>query len=168
MRYWTLFIVGMALLWGCGKKSTEPSKPTPSIYFAPDSVSVARAEKTNIQLKLNLVDQAIFGLSMRIDYVPILFAFADSTDFTVGDYFGKGMISFVKVHSNSIYLTLSLTKGQPEVKGTGNLGTFTLTGLNRGTGKMEIIPSELNFYDSAGDTISVSNLEIKHAVVSVQ
>ena len=125
-------------------------------------------ESTHVQLNIKNLKQAIFGISMRIDYLPYLVSFDDSQDFSVGNYFGQEIISFIKTNSSSIYLTISLVQGQNAKGGSGYLGEFVFKAMKKGSGYIEIAPDEVYFYDATGNSISIPDMVINDAVVSIQ
>ena len=54
------------------------------------------------------------------------------------------------------------------MSGSGDLGVLTFTGKSPGSSTLEIIPSELYFYDSEGNEVIVPDLEIEAATIIVQ
>ena len=89
---------------------------------------------------------------MRIVYDSSIVSFSDSTGFSVGDFFGSEFISFVK----------------EEVSGSGDLGVLTFGGKSPGSSTVDVIPSELHFYDSDGNEVIIPDLEIENAIIAVQ
>lgn len=169
MKYLIYIPLLVVFLFGCSEKSTEPKSSSGVVVsFSADSVQIEVGEETYIRLKLNLSNLSIFGISMRMDYNPDIVSFDDLTDFVVGDYFGTEIVSFVKSEENSIHLSISLTQGEDKVGGSGDLGILMFTGLSQGVSDIEIVPSELNFFDSDGSNITIPSLVIDNAVISVQ
>lgn len=170
MKYCMYILLFVVVFFGCSEKSTEPksSSESASISFSADSVSIGIGEEVDLQLQLSLSGRTIFGISMRVDYNQDIVIFNDSTDFEAGDFFGTEIVSFVQSEENTIYLSISLTQGENQVGGSGDLGTFTFTGLSQGVSDIEIVSSELVFYNSDGDIITITDQDIDNAVISVQ
>jgi hypothetical protein len=170
MKYYIYILLFIVVLFGCSEKSTEPksSSASASISFSADTLVVGIGEEADMQLQLSFSGRSIFGISMRIDYRPNIVTFNDSTDFEVGDYFGTEIVSFVQSEENSIHLSISLIQGENPVNGSDDLGTLTFTGLSQGVSDIEIIPSELFFYNSDGNIITITDQNIDNAVISVQ
>lgn len=106
--------------------------------------------------------------SLRVAYDAAVVSFNESTGFAVGDFFGTDIVTFVKDESSMIHLTITMTQGQNAVVGSGDLGLLTFTGKSPGSTDMELLPSELHFYDSQGTGVTVTDLEIESATISVQ
>ncbi|MBN2104889.1 hypothetical protein JW835_12685, partial [bacterium] len=89
-------------------------------------------------------------------------------DFGLGDYFGWDVVAFAKVVSDSIYVSVSRTQGQAMVKGSGELGSLTFTGLSKGSGEVEVDPAEVHFYDADGEEIVMTDLVVGDATITVE
>ena len=164
MRFLKLIILLIILFVGCG---TEPEETVPTIALTPDALSIIVGQEGDLALQIKDFDVSIFGISMRVAYDSSNVSFSKSTGFAAGDFFGSDIIAFVQEESSLIFLTVTLQQGQQEVSGTGDLGKLTFIGKSPGSGTVEIISSELNFYDSDGNKVTISGLEIEIATVTV-
>ncbi len=131
-----------------------------------DSISVGQTIGMNLQI-IDFI-QPVFGISMQIEFDPTILSVVDSIGFEYSDFFGSEVVTFAQAEYDAIYLTVSLIQGQPEVYGSGNLGQLTFSGISAGSTEVLIIPSELNFYDSAGEIISIDNLQILSSTIVIQ
>ena len=168
MRYTEFILLLSILLAGCGKESTEPEEPIFTIVLTPSVGSISVGQAGNVTLRVEDLDVQIFGVSMRIGYDSTVISFAGSTGFSAGDFFGEKIVVFVRNESSVIHVTLTLTQGQETVVGSGELGEFTFKGVSPGSSRVEIIPSELHFYDSGGSDVLIDSLVIENANVIVQ
>jgi len=169
MKYITLLVLIAIMLSGCSSSSsTQPEETAPTISLKPEDVQLTEGQTTAIRLQLDLLDQAVFGISLRIDYLPVLVAFDESSDFILGSYFGNNAVSFVKSEGNSIYLTFSRIQGQEPVSGAGTVCTLSFTAQGKGMGYIEIPESEIHFYNSDGNAISISSLVIEETEIKIQ
>ena len=168
MKYLKFIIPSIVLFFGCGKGTQEPEETVPTLALIPDALSIIVGQEGDLTLQIKDFDVSIFGISMRIAYDSSNVSFSDSTGFAAGDFFGSDIVAFVEEDSALIYLTVTLQQGQQEVSGTGDLAVMTFVGESQGNSKVEIISSELNFYDSDGNGVTVSDLEIEFATVTVQ
>ena len=164
MRFLKLIILLIILFVGCG---TEPEETVPTIALTPDALSIIVGQEGDLALQIKDFDVSIFGISMRVAYDSSNVSFSKSTGFAAGDFFGSDIIAFVQEESSLIFLTVTLQQGQQEVSGTGDLGKLTFIGKSPGSSTVEIISSELNFYDSDGNGVAISGLEIEIATVTV-
>ncbi len=167
MRYFTFFPILLILFMSCEKESTEPEETIPTTAFSPNNVSVGVVAEGELTLQVKDFEVSIFGISMRIAYDSTIVTFTDSTGFTVGGFFGTDIVTFVRDDSSRIHLTITLTQGQGEVIGSGDLAVLTFTGKSPGSSTLEIVPSELYFYDSEGNEVIVPDLEIEAATIIV-
>lgn len=167
MRYLKFIIPSIVLLLGCGDGLQEPEETMPTLALSPDTLSIMLGQEGDLTIQIEDFDVSIFGISMRIAYDSSNVSFNKSDGFAAGDFFGTGIISFIEEESALIYLTITLQKGEQEISGTGELGTLTFIGKSAGTDTVEIISSELLFYDSDGNEVNISGLEVKNAALTV-
>ena len=167
MRYFKFIILLTILFAGCGDDTTKPEETVPTFALTPDALSIIVGQEGDLALQIKDFDVSIFGISMRVAYDSSNVSFSKSTGFAAGDFFGSDIIAFVQEESSLIFLTVTLQQGQQEVSGTGDLGEITFTGKSPGSGTVEIISSELIFYDSDGNEVIVQGLEIEFATVTV-
>ena len=167
MKFHNLIIPLIILFISCGDETTEPEETVPTLALTPDALSIIVGQEGDLTLQIKDFDVSIFGISMRVAYDSSNVSFSKSTGFAAGDFFGSNIVAFVGEESALIYLTVTLQQGQQDVSGTGNLGKLTFIGKSPGSSTVEIISSELNFYDSDGNGVTISGLEIEIATVTV-
>ena len=167
MRYHKLIILSIVLILSCGDETTNPEETVPTLALDPDALSIDVGQEGGLTIQIEDFDVSIFGFSMRIAYDSTNVSFKKSAVFAEGDFFGSDIVAFVEEESALIYLTITLHQGQQEVSGSGDLGELMFVGKSSGSGTVEIISSELIFYDSAGNEVTISGLEIVNATVTV-
>ncbi|MCH8305979.1 MAG: hypothetical protein IIB94_12730 [Candidatus Marinimicrobia bacterium] len=168
MRYLKFIIPSIVLLLGCGDGLQEPEETMPTLALSPDTLSIMLGQEGDLALQIEDFDVSIFGISMRIAYDSSNVSFNKSTGFASGDFFGSNIVAFVEDEPPLIYLTVTLQQGQQEVSGTGELGKLTFIGKSPGSGTIEIISSELIFFDSDGNEVIIPGLEIEIATVTAK
>lgn len=156
-----LFII---LFMSCEKES----KPDPTILFQPETLTLTTGQSGELSIKIEDLRERIFGVTMRIMYDPHIVSFSDSTGFAIGDFFGDDIVTFINEEDSVIHIAFTLTQGQSEERGSGYLGDLTFTGNSPGSSSIEIVPTELVFYDSEGNDVVISDLEIEAAEIIVQ
>lgn len=119
-------------------------------------------------ISLKDFEYPIFGISFRVMYDDSIISVNDSTGFSIGDFFGNNSISFAKVDSSKIFITISLTQGSNKKTGSGELCRYLSTGLAVGQTFINIQNDELFFYDEYGNTISTPDFRIIFSKVTVQ
>lgn len=165
--YRSIFVfVGLLalILIGCSKKTVDSdNEAAPQLYFSPASGSLTVGNTVTLNLNLKDISPSIFALSceLRCDYT--LLSFADSLKTTWGGFFGNDAIKFVRCTDSVIYLSITLTRGQSQVTGSGTLFAFELEGTATGSGSVYLQSDKLHFYDSTGAEISLGNIELKTA-----
>lgn len=154
----------MMFLIGCDK---EPA-PSPAIQILPGTATLSVGQAREFSINFQHFPTPIFGVSMRIQYESQVLSFTDSTGFMAGDFFGSDVITLAVGDSGTIYLACTLTQGQPGQSGSGELGTLSFTSLATGTSVVAIHPTELVFYDAAGDIVLIPDLEMATSEIIVQ
>lgn len=167
MKYYTYIIIILCILTGCSNKSTKSEK-VPFLSFNPQSLTINSGQTGDMTIKIENFDEYIFGVTLQIAYDAAVVSFSDSSGFIIGDFFGADVVSFVEEDASVIHLALTLTQGQLEVNGSGEIGKFIFTGSSPGSSPTEIIPAELYFYDSEGKDVIIPDLEIEVAEITVQ
>ena len=167
MRYLKFIIPSIVLLLGCGDGLQEPEETMPTLALSPDTLSIMLGQEGDLTIQIEDFDVSIFGISMRIAYDSSNVSFNKSAGFASGDFFGSNIVAFVEDEPPLIYLTVTLQQGQQDVSGTGDLGKLTFIGKSPGSGTVVIISFKLNFYDSDGNGVTISGLEIENAKITV-
>ena len=167
MRFLTFIITKIVLFIGCSDNSQEPEVTVPTLTLIPDTLSIILGQEGDLTIQIKDFDVSIFGISMRIAYDSSSVSFSKSTGFAPDDFFGSDIVAFVQEESSLIFLTVILKQGQQEVSGTGRLRKLTFIGKSLGSGTIEIISSELIFFDSDGNEVIIPGLEIEIATVTV-
>lgn len=153
------------LLMGCDE---EANSYDPVLRLIPDNLSIGLEQEGVLTLNIEDLGKSIFGINIHIIFDPEIISFLDSSGFVPGDFFGTEKITFVREESATIHLTITLKQGSSEVQGSGEIGTLTFTGQALGTSSVDIIPSEIHFYDSDGELINIENLTTGAATINIQ
>lgn len=156
----------LIFLFGCGDKATEPEELGSKLAFDPLTLSIPVGQIGYLKLKLENINEMIFGVSMRIAYNNII-EFDNSTGFRNGPFFGEEAITFIREESSVIFLTLTLQQGQNKINGSGVIGEIPFVGKVVGSTIIYLMPTEVNFYDSDGNIVIVPKLEIQPGTVHV-
>lgn len=167
MKYLRFIIPSIFLFTGCGTEPEEAALTLHTLSLSPDSLTIEVGENGDLTLQIEDFDVSIFGISMRIAYDSSNVSFNKSAGFASGDFFGSNIVAFVEDEPPLIYLTVTLQQGQQDVSGTGDLGKLTFIGKSPGSGTVVIISFKLNFYDSDGNGVTISGLEIENAKITV-
>ena len=163
-RYLKLILPTVIFLTGCG---TEP-EAVPTLSFSPEKLTISVDVTGDLTLKIKDFEDPVFGVSMCVAYDSALVSFDNENGFTVGDFFGSEVVTFAQAEPSMIHLSVVLQQGEEAVDGSGSLGVLTLEGEAAGSGSLEILTSELYFYDEAGNTLTIADLEIESATVTVE
>ena len=164
IRYLKLIIPSVLLFTSCG---TEP-ETVPTLLLSPTKLTITVEGTGDITLKIKDFEDPIFGVSMCVAYDSTLVSFNNMDGFVVGDFFGSEIVTFAQGEPSLIHLSVVLKQGEEAVEGSGSLGVLTLQGESVGSAPIEILPSELYFYDNTGSTMTIADLEIESATATVQ
>ena len=167
MKYLAI-ILSIVILFGC-ETSTDPEQPIPKMYLSPGSVTISVGEQSEIALKILNIPESVFGMSLQLDYDNTVLAFSDSLGLSVGEFFGQNaVVVFVKEENSKIYLTFSKIQSENPASGSGTICTLTFTGISAGSSVIQLAQNIFNFYDSAGETITMSDLTYVGTAITVQ
>ena len=147
--------------------SCEEEIALPTLSLTPESLSIDIGSVGELTLQIEDLEDAIFGISLRIAYNSTGVSFTRSTELGDGYFSGSETVSFIKDTSSAIHMATTLTSGEG-VSGSGILYTLEFQGESQGSHLVEILPNFLFFYDSNGSKITISNLTIKSAAVNVE
>ncbi len=161
-----LILIGLVLC-GCSDNPANPQDETTSLRFTPPEVTISVGEEAHLSLEIQGCLQPIFGVSMQIAYDNTVLTFQESQGTDKGDFFGEEAIFFVNDNDSIIHLTITRIQGQAMVSGSGTILTLAFRGLAAGSGIIQLIPDKLNFYDTAGAGIELTQLEIEDSAVIV-
>ena len=167
MRHYLITFIILALFLGCEDDSIAAGT-SPVLALLPAEVTLSAGEDDHLALQLTGLDADVFGISLRISYNDAVVSFDDSTGFTLGDFFGPDIVSFVLVEASQIYLTLTRTKGQAGRSGSGSLAVLAFTGESAGVTSVAIQGAQLRLYDMSGDVIDIADLVVESALITVQ
>ena len=136
------------------------------LSLTPESLSIDIGSVGELTLNIEDLEDAIFGISLRIAYDSTGVSFAGSTEFGEGYFFGSEAVTFVKDTSSTIHIATTLTSGEG-VFGSGILYTLEFEGKSEGSHLVEILSNFLFFYDSSGSKVTIPNLT-KSATINVE
>jgi len=156
----------LLLFMGC-EELTDELDDSLAFKLEPAFQTISMNNEASISLDIQNLSQPIFAVSMQINYSSSVLSFNDSTGFGVGEFFGNQNVIFVQEENSIINIALSIQQGNNEVDGSGTIGILTFKGNSTGTSEIEISLSELHFFDSTGNEISIGDFELVSAMITV-
>ena len=147
--------------------SCEEEIALPTLSLTPESLSIDIGSVGELTLQIEDLEDAIFGISLRIAYDSTSVSFSGSTEFENGYFSSSEIVTFLKDTSSAIHIATTLTSGEG-VSGSGILYTLEFEGESEGSHLVEILPNFLFFYDSSGSKITIPNLIINSATINVE
>jgi len=166
MKYLAI-ILSIVIFLGCNK-NTEPEQLEYKMYISSGNSTIAIGEQSEITLQILNIPQPVFGMSLQLDYDSSIIGINDSLGFSNGDFFGQNAIAFAKEEESKIYLSFSKVQGESPASGSGKICTITFTGITAGSSLVQFLYGEINYYDSAGEIIPMSNLNYESIEIIVQ
>jgi len=133
----------------------------------PEFQTISINNEASISLNVQNLTQPIFAMTMQVNYSSSILSFNDLTGFSVGGFFGSQNVVFVEEENSIIYIAMTIQQGNSEVDGSGTIVTLTFKGSSTGTSEIELSLSDLHFFDSGGNEISVGDFEIVPAMITV-
>ena len=131
----------------------------------PEFQTISMITEASISLDVQNLSQPIFAMTMQVNYNSSILLY---TGFDDGGFFGSQNVVLVHAEQDSrLYIAVSIQQGNSEVDGSGSIGTFTFDGLDAGTSEIDISLTDLHFFDSGGNEISVGDFEIVPAMITV-
>ena len=131
----------------------------------PEFQTISINGEASISLDVQNLSQPIFAMTMQVNYNSSILLY---TGFDDGGFFGSQNVVLVQAEQDSLlYIAVSIQQGNSEVDGSGSIGTFTFDGLDAGTSEIDISLTDLHFFDSDGNEISVGDFEIAPAIITV-
>jgi hypothetical protein len=157
------------ILFGCGSNSTEPvNEPETRLYFTPNEVTVSKNEQADVALAISGLTESIFGLSFQMIYDSTVISFSDTQEVEVGDFMGQDVIAFIKIIESTVHMSYTRIQGQESVSGSGVICIIPLTGEAVGNCRIQVLSDEIHFYDSIGEEIEISKIELEPMQVNVR
>ena len=166
MRYLAI-ILSIVFFFGC-ETSTDPEQPIHKMYLSPGSATISVGGQSEISLKIQNIPDPVFGMSLQLDYNNTILVFSDSLGLSEGEFFGQNVVVFVKEENSKIYLTFSKIQNESLASGSGTICTLTFTGISAGSSVIQLTQNIFTFYDSAGETITMSDLTYVGTAITVQ
>lgn len=163
MKTGRYIFLSLIFLISCEERIRRP----PTFSLTPESLSIDIGSVGELTLQINDLEDAIFGISLRIAYDSTGVSFTGSTELGDGYFSGSETVSFIKDTSSAIHIAKTLTSGEG-VSGSGILYTLEFQGESQGDHLVEILPNFLFFYDSSGSKVTIPNLTINSATINVE
>jgi hypothetical protein len=149
------------LFYGCGGKASNPeTSAIPKLLLTLDNSSKSIGQTVNLSLEFQDMQDSVFGISLQLDYDNSIVTFDDSTGITPGDFLGNNILQFARDVDSSVHISLTKLRGQAGSSGSGAIATLTFIASNTGNFVFGIESANINLYDSDGNTINISTLEI--------
>ena len=162
LRIAVLFIC--LLVVSCEEEELDDSV-SGAFKLDPEFQTISMITEASISLDVQNLSQPIFAMTMQVNYNSSILLY---TGFDDGGFFGSQNVVLVQAEQDSLlYIAVSIQQGNSEVDGSGSIGTFTFDGLDAGTSEIDISLTDLHFFDSDGNEISVGDFEIAPAIITV-
>ena len=145
----------------------EESYDSLAFKLDPEFQTISINNEASISLDVQNLSQPIFAMSMQVNYSSSVLSFNDLTGFSDGGFFGNQNVVFVNEDNSIIYIAMSIQQGNSEIDGSGTICTLTFKGNATGSSEIYISLSDLHFFDSDGNEISVGEFEIETAMITV-
>jgi hypothetical protein len=163
-----LIILIVSIIFYTCSTSSDPNEADPTISLSPAASEVSVNGQSTLSLMIQDNQKSFFGISLQVDFNNSVLNFSDSTGFTPGDLFDQNAVNFVRKNGSTIHLSMSQLNGQSSANGSGKICTLTFSAAALGNSIVEINQNDLLFYDSNGNEITIPNLKIGSASVTVK
>jgi hypothetical protein len=137
----------------------------PLLGFDPASITANAGDRVTLALYLADPLSVFFGISLHIRFDDSVLKFIA---FNAGDLFGPDLITFSEQLENTVYITLTLKQGIPQIRASGKMAALTFEALSSGSGELTIPPENVHFYDASGNEVDKSYLQIQNGRIIVQ
>ncbi len=164
-----LFIFLLVTLMGCGNNSTTPDdEQSNRLYFSPNKIELAIGEQSEITLAMSDLTEPVFGLSLQMTCDATTLIFPDTVDVQFGGFFGAEAVVFFKQTGDTLHLSITRIQGQESVSGSGIICHILVVGKAEGTGRIDVLADEVQFYDAAGEGVEIPAISFGSASVNVR
>ena len=155
------------LMFSCEELTDDGLDGPTEFKLDPEFQTIAVNNEAILSLNVQNLSQPIFAVSMQVNYNSSILSFNDLTGFSVEEFFSSQNVVFIKEENSIINIGVSIQQGNNEVDGSGTIGTLTFKGSSTGTSEIEILLSDLHFFDSEGNEISIGAFEMIPAMITV-
>lgn len=157
----------MLLMMSC-EETSDPEVIIPMITLESSNTTSAVGSTISITVEIADFPSDFFAVSMRISFDSNrLTISADQSDW-IGSVWSSSAIGFLEVESGLVYVSITQIAGTSDVSDDGTVLTFDLTAEQIGVASLDLIQSHLVFYDVDGAEITMSDLEIEGASITIE
>ena len=138
-----------------------------SFNLEPSFQTIGMESEASLNIELQRLKVPIFGITMQVNYDASILSFNDTTGFSAGEFFDNQEIVFVNEEASTIYMGFSIQQGGSDVSGSGTICTLIFKGKSAGTSEIAISLSNIHYFDSNGNEISIGDFELVNAMITV-
>jgi len=161
-----LFVLAISLIISC--EETDPEAAIPTITLVSSGASTSIGSTVSITANIADLPADFFAVSMRISFDSNRLTIDDSQSNWIGNLWSSSAIGLLEVEPGIAYLSISQVAGGGNVSGDGTIMELGLTAEQVGVASVNLIQSQLIFYDENGTEITMSDLEIEGASITIE
>ncbi len=157
--------ISFSFIISCEETDPEVANPTITLVSSEATTSIG----STVSITANIADlPAVFALSMRISFDSNRLTINDSQTNWIGNLWSSSAIGLLEVESGVAYLSISQIAGSGNVSGDGTIMKLEITAEQVGVASLNLIQSQLIFYDESGAEITMSDLELEGASITIE
>lgn len=161
MNYSMILIPLLVLgLVGCDLVS-GPEGNNPSLSLEADNMTVSQGSSVVLTANITDFDPTFFALSMRIAMDQNSLLVDEEQTGWKGDIWSSSAIGLLKVESNVVHISVTQLAGGDDAIAGGSVFTIRCTAVKSGEVAVDLLTSQLTFYDSGGNEIPFPNLQLQ-------
>ncbi|MBU0692011.1 cohesin domain-containing protein [bacterium] len=168
ITFW-LSVIILLVLSGCGSDddNTEQSAGLPAFFISPATITAAQGEQIDLDVVLQDIPDSLFALSFRLVYNPTMLTYLEYLTVAEESFFGTDAIEYASVEDSIVHAAVSRKQQQQMTTGTGIVCRLRFEAVSAGTSNLEFPAEQLHFYDETGSEITIQDLELEGASVTI-
>lgn len=170
MRYSILVLFTLAISFLISCEETNPEAAIPAITLVSSEATTSIGSTVSITADISDLPADFFAVSMRISFDSNRLTIDDSQTNWIGNLWSSSAIGLFEVESGIVYLSITQVAGggSVSVSGDGIVMELEVTAEQAGVASLNLIQSDLVFYDENGAKITMSDLEIEGVSITIE
>jgi len=161
-----LLTLSVFLVFSCDKP-TDPVL-TPSVKLESSEVTTTVGSIITIRAVATDLPSDFFAVSLRISFDSNRLTIGGDQSDWIGDVWSSSAIGLIEVESGIVYLSITQVAGAGNISGNGTILSLNLTTEQAGVASLDLVQSQLVFYDSNGGEVPMNDLEIEGASITIE
>ncbi len=154
-----MILLTAMLVLTCENASDPATNPLIGISVADETINTGSI----FELTVEITDfpSELFAISGRLSFDENRISIDDTQTEWIGNIWSQSALGLLEVENGIVYFSVTQVAGSGNADNGGTILTIQVAPEQSGSTSLDLLPSQLTFYDSDGQELNIKNLDIE-------